>query len=99
VGVGQLGEHLQLLGHDRPVGDLHPHHLVVAALALAVDAVVQPEDPEGVLVDRALEVTGQHRLELLDVSQLVGIDLGGEHRRGLSGVDHTPRGGGVPRKE
>ena len=33
------------------VRHLDPHHLVVAALALAVDAVVQAEDAEDVLVD------------------------------------------------
>ena len=36
-----------------PYGILDPHHLVVAALALAVDAVVEAEDPEHVLVDVA----------------------------------------------
>ena len=49
------------------VGDLDPHHLVVAALALAVDAVVQAEDPEDVLVEVAGEVARELRLELLDV--------------------------------
>ena len=39
-----------------PYGHLHPHHLVVAALALAVDPVVQAEDPEGVLLEVAREV-------------------------------------------
>ena len=51
-----VAEHLELVGLDPAVRDLHPHHLVVAALALAVDALVQAEDPEDVLVDLAREV-------------------------------------------
>ena len=53
VGLGDVAEHLELVGLDPPVGDLHPDHLVVAALALAVDALVQAEDPEDVVVDLA----------------------------------------------
>ena len=52
------------------VGHLDPHHLVVAALALAVDAVVEAEDPEDVLVDLAGEVAAELHLELLDVGEL-----------------------------
>ena len=57
-----------------PVGDLDPHHLVVAALALAVDALVQPEDAEHVLFDLAREVLGDG---LLEDGQLL-VDLGFE---------------------
>ena len=57
------------------VGDLDPHHLVVAALALAVDAVVQAEDPEDVLVDLTGEVGGDGALEPLDVTQLLGVEI------------------------
>ena len=57
-------------GVMRAVGDLDPHHLVVAALALAVDAVVQAEDPEDVLVELAGQVAGELLLELLDVGEL-----------------------------
>ena len=46
-------------GVMRAVGHLDPHHLVVAALALAVDAVVQAEDAEDVLVELAGEVAGE----------------------------------------
>ena len=56
VGLGDVGEHLELLGLDPAVRDLDPHHLVVTALALAVDALVQAEDAEHVLVDLAREV-------------------------------------------
>jgi hypothetical protein len=42
----------------------------VAALALAVDAVVEPEDAEDVLLQLAGQVESQLLLELLDVGQL-----------------------------
>ena len=79
VGLGDVGEHVELLGGDGAVGHLHPHHLVVAALALAVDAVVQPEDAEGVLLEVAGEVPGELLLELLDVGTDLGIDLTLQH--------------------
>jgi hypothetical protein len=60
------------------VGQLDPHHLVASALALAVDAVVQAEDPEAVLVDLTGEVAGEHRAELLDVGLHGGPQLGVE---------------------
>ena len=69
VGLDEVGQHVDLLRAEGPVGDLDPHHLVGAALALAVDAVVQPEDAEGVLVHLARLVQGEHALELLDVGQ------------------------------
>ena len=85
VGLGDVGEHVELLGGDGAVGHLHPHHLVVAALALAVDAVVQAEDPEGVLLEVAGEVPGELLLELLDVGTDLGVDLTLQHgwRRGI----------------
>ena len=55
VGLGDVREHLELVGLDLAVGDLHPQHLVVAALALPVDALVEAEHPEGVVVDLARE--------------------------------------------
>ncbi len=58
-----------------PYGHLDPHHLVGAALALAVDAVVQPEDPEHVLADLAGQVLGDGTLEPLDVALLFGIEI------------------------
>ena len=79
VAVGDAAQQLQLLGVDRAVGHLDPHHLVVAALALAVDAVVEPEHPEGVLVDPAGQVVRQQPVELLDVGRGLGIDDSGLH--------------------
>ena len=68
------------------VGDLDPDHLVVAALALAVDAVVQPEDPEDVLVAaRRRGSAASMALELGDVGGALGVDLSLQHR-GLTGM-------------
>ena len=75
VRLGDVGEHVELLGVDPAVGQLHPDHLVVAALALAVDAVVEAEDAEDVVADVAGEVALEHRLELGDVGGLAEIDL------------------------
>ena len=75
VGVGDVAHHVELLGRDRPVGDLHPDHLVVAALALPVDAVVEAEDPEDVLLELAAEVALELDLELLDIGADRRIDL------------------------
>ncbi len=72
--VDEPADHLELLGLDRSVGHLHPDHLVLAALTLAVDAVAQAEHPEDVLVEIAREVAHEHLLELLDVHQLLGVD-------------------------
>ena len=63
VRLGDVGERLELLGRDATVRHLDAQHLVAAALALAVDAVIQSEDAEGVLVDAAVEVLGGGVLE------------------------------------
>ena len=79
VVVGELPEHLELLGaHPAPRG-LDAHHLVGAALALAVDAVVQAEDTEHVLIEVAGDVALELQLELVDVPCLFGIDLDDRH--------------------
>ena len=79
VGVGEVGHHLELVGQHAAPRDLDPHHLVVAALALPVDAVVQAEDAEGVLFDVTREVLGEDLLELLGVGELCGVDLALTH--------------------
>jgi hypothetical protein len=76
VVVGDLRHQVELMGEQPAVGDLDPHHLVVAALALAVDPVVQPEDAEGVLLDLTGQVAGEDRVELGGIGQLVGVDFG-----------------------
>ncbi len=77
--VGDVAEHVELFGRDRAVGRFHAHHLVVAPLALAVDAVVQPEDAEHVLGEVAFEVAPELLFELRDVRGLAGIDLPLQH--------------------
>ena len=72
VRLGDVGERLELLGGDAAVRHLDAEHLVVAALALAVDALVEAEDAEHVLVDAAVEVLADRAL--------VGVELLGDHR-------------------
>jgi hypothetical protein len=83
VGVGDVAEHLQLVGREGAVGDLDPHHLVVSALALPVDPVVEPEDAEDVVVELAGQVQGELRLELLDVPLGFGADLASHGHGGV----------------
>ena len=77
--VGQVGEEVHLFGRDAAVGDLHPEHLVVAALALAVDPVGETENAEHVFFDVTGQVASQDTLKLLDVGGLAWIDLSLEH--------------------
>jgi len=79
VRVGEVAHQVELLRQQPAVRDLDPHHLVVAALALTVDAVVQPEDAEHVVIEVAREVAGQLGFELGDVGQLSRIDLTLQH--------------------
>ena len=81
--VAIVAEHLELLRRDPAVGDLHPHHLVGAALALAVDALVQAHHPEDVLGDVAREVLLDRGLELVDLVGHLGVEgPGSAARRG-----------------
>ena len=68
----------------RPCGILTRSICVAAALALAVDAVVQAEDAERVLVDAAVEVLGDGALE--DV-ELFGDDRFEWSGREIADVD------------
>ena len=72
VGLRDVGARLELLGREAPVRHLDAEHLVVAALALAVDALVQAEDPEDVFVDPPVEVLAD--------GALVGVELLGDGR-------------------
>jgi hypothetical protein len=105
VRVGEVAHHLELVGRERPVGHLDADHLVVAALALPVDAVVQAEHAEDVLVELAGEVLPEHHLELGDVRSLLGVDLTLHHRGAsrsssveLQGTwrDNRPNSSGIP---
>jgi hypothetical protein len=84
--VGDVGEHLELVGFDPTVRDLRAQHLVVATLTLAVDALVEAEDAERVVVDLAREVTGDAVLEAVELV----LDDGVERERAQFGdVDHA----------
>jgi hypothetical protein len=69
-----VAHEVELLGQQAAIRDLHPDHLVVTALALAIDAVVQPEHPEDVVIQVACEVPRELGLELLDVGELRRAD-------------------------
>ena len=76
VGLGDVGEHLELVGLDLAVRDLHPHHLVVAALALPVDALVEAEHAEHVVVDLAREEAARRRPRRLSSSSSISGSRG-----------------------
>ena len=73
-----------MVGGDAAVRHLDAQHLVAAALTLAVHAVIQPEDAEGVLVDPAVEVFARGALE--DV-ELFGDDRFERTGREIADVD------------
>ncbi len=77
VRLRDVRERLELFRCDAAVRDLHAQHLVPAALALSVDAVIQPEDAERVLVDPSVEVVGDGAFE--------DVELVGDDRFELSG--------------
>ena len=96
VVLREVAEHLELVGLDAPVGDLHPYHLVEAALALAVDALVQAEHPEDVVVD----LTGDEPAGAVFEAAKLLLDLGFEGLgTQLENVDRHTRGSysGFPR--
>jgi hypothetical protein len=77
VGLGEMAHEIELLRGDRAGGQLDPHHLVGAALALSVDAVVEAHHAEHVFADLAAEVLGDRPLEALDVALLLGVEVAG----------------------
>ena len=81
-----MGQGLEVVGVGDAGGNLDPHHLVGAALALAVDAVVEAEHPHHVFGDLTGLVADQHPLELVDVGLLGGID-----HRGVVDLDRDHR--------
>ncbi len=83
--VGEVAEHLELLGDERSVGDLHPHHLVVPALALAVDALIQAKDTKDVLVDLVGEILADAFLELDQLLVDDGVEGPGRQRAHVDG--------------
>ncbi len=92
---GDRPEDLELLGGDPAVGDLHPHHLVGAALALAVDALVEPHHPEDVLREVAREVLLDRGLEMVDLVGHLGIEGAGSQRFEVDGHGGSSAGRGL----
>ena len=94
VRLRDVAEHLQLVGFDAAVRDLHPHHLVEATLPLPVDALVQSEDAEDVIVDLARDEPPGAVLEPTELFFDLGIEREGPQfayidrhsRRSYSGI-------------
>ena len=89
---GDGTEALELVGGKRSERRLYPHHHRLLALALAVDAVVQPDDAKGLLVELSAPVALEQLSESLDIGHDGrGGDtpggLGGPHGRILPKVD------------
>ena len=76
------------------MGDLDPHHLVVPALALAVDALVQPKDAKDVLLVLAGEILADAFLELDQLLVDDGVEGPGRQRAHVDGHVVLPRGVG-----
>ena len=80
VRLGEVAHQVELLRRDRAGRQLDAHHLVGAALALAVDAVVEAHHAEHVFADLAGQVLGDGPLEPLDVALLLGVEVAGCRR-------------------
>src|SRR3972149_4278696 len=70
--LGDLSQHLHLVGGDAPIGELDPHHLL-GLLALAVDAVQEAEGAE-LLQQPFLVLAEASGLPLEDIDLLVQGD-------------------------
>ena len=83
--IGQHAHEIELFGGDGAGREFDAHHLVGAALTLAVDAVVEAHHPEHVLGDLLGEVLGDGDFEPLDIGLLFGVEVavlgGGDDRR------------------
>ena len=77
VRLGDVGARLELLGGQAAVRHLDPEHLVVAALPLPVDALVQAEDAEHVFVDPAVEVLVDRALVVVELLRDGGVEDSG----------------------
>ena len=83
---GEVGHQLELVRSDRTRRQLDAHHLIGAALTLAIDAVVEAHHAEHVLGDLACEVLLDGDLEAIDVAQLFLVEVARERRRGDVGI-------------
>lgn len=64
---GQIAHAVELRSRNGAVGRLDADHLVVSALALAVNAVVEAEDTKDVLFQLTSEVPGELHFKLCDI--------------------------------
>ena len=90
VGLGEVAHEVELLRGDRAGRQLDAHHLVGAALALAVDTVVQAEHAEDVFADLAGKVLGNRALEPLDVALLLCVEISGAGNNWCNAHAATP---------
>ena len=67
VALDHLAEHLHLLGGDPAEGELDAHHLHVG-LALAIDALLQPEADELLLGLLAAQEAGGLGVEVVELA-------------------------------
>ena len=88
VALDHLGELVELVGGDRTERNPDPHHVMRAALTLAVDAVRQAEDPEHVGLDDPGKVQREHAAELVDVGPDLRVGHDWRQRRWELGDGH-----------
>ena len=84
---GQIAHAVELRCSDRPVGSLDPDHLVMAALTLAINAVVQAEDAKDVVFKFTSEVASELNFKFCDVGSGLGIDCEFRHLGSLGPGD------------
>ncbi|CAB4812004.1 unannotated protein [freshwater metagenome] len=71
---GQIAHAVELCSSDRSVGSLDSDHLVMAALALTINAIVQAEHAKDVVGEIAFEVASELNFKFGNVGSGVGID-------------------------
>ena len=69
----EIGHAVKLCCGDGAEWRLNADHLVMSALALAVDAIVETEHAENVVVELPRQITGELHLEFGDVGGGLGI--------------------------
>jgi hypothetical protein len=72
---GQIAHAIELRSSNGAVRRLDADHLVVSALALAIDAVVQAKDAKDVLFEFARKVPGELDFKLCDIGSRGCVDL------------------------
>ena len=73
--LGEVAHHVHLLGRDGACGQLDAHHLIGAALALAVDAIVEAHHSKDVFANLAGKVLRNGLFEANNVALLLGVEV------------------------